>query len=236
MKKDEIKLKGTKDGVEVYLDTRVDAEELIQDLDAFLAEKQDFFAGTKIDVFRIIGNHFSEEQKQKLASVAQARVACGTIDFMSMDDFRSHRFDEKKNAPRSRRRAASAVQEAQPSESGKAAHKFKDVPTRYVEGTIRSGDSVSFDGNIVVLGDVNAGAEIQASGSVFVLGTLRGTAHAGCQGDENAFIYALCMIPLQIRIAHIIAKAPDGKQKVLLRPEIARIYEDCISIEPAANL
>ena len=62
MKKDEIKLKGTKDGVEVYLDTRVDAEELIQDLDAFLAEKQDFFAGTKIDVFRIIGNHFSEAE------------------------------------------------------------------------------------------------------------------------------------------------------------------------------
>lgn len=41
MKKDEIKLKGTKDGVEVYLDTRVDAEELIRDLDAFLL-KSDF--------------------------------------------------------------------------------------------------------------------------------------------------------------------------------------------------
>lgn len=236
MKKDEIKLKGTKDGVEVYLDTRVDAEELIRDLDAFLAEKQDFFAGTKIEVFRIIGNHFSEEEKQQLAAVAQARVVCGAIDFMSMDDFRSHRFDEKKNAPRSRRRTPSATPEIPPVDSGKVSHKFRDVPTRYVEGTIRSGDSVHFDGNVVVLGDVNAGAEIQASGSVFVLGTLRGTAHAGCEGDESAFIYALCMIPLQIRIAHIIAKSPDGKQKVILRPEIARIYEDCISIEPAANL
>ena len=236
MKKDGIKMKGTKEGVDVYLDTHLDQEELVRDLDAFLEEKHDFFADTKVGVFRIIGNHFSDEAKALLTEVAKKRVVCGAVDFMSMDDFRSHGFGARKNPSRStRKREEEAPQAVFAAEEGKLAHKFTDVPTRYVEGTIRSGDKVQFDGNVVVYGDVNAGAQIEAGGSVYVLGTLRGTAHAGCNGDVNAFIFALCMIPLQIRIAHMIAKSPDGKQKPALRPEIARICDDYISVEPAVH-
>ena len=231
MENSDIKLKGTKDGVDIYLDSRLDDEKLFGTYKVFLKEREDFFKGTRLNTVKLVGNHFSEEQKQKLAEITREYVDCANVDYMTMDDFRSHPFVRKSESTRSSRRRKDAEQE-----SARPCHKSQDIPTRYVDGTVRSGDTVEYDGNIVVIGDVNAGAVLKARGSIFVLGTLRGTAHAGCEGDESAYIYALCMVPLQIRIAHIIAKSPDGKPKLAIRPEIARISGEFISIESAVNI
>lgn len=231
MENSDIKLKGTKDGVDIYIDSRHGDEELYKIYDEFLNDHKDFFKDTKLNKAKLVGNRFSDEQKQNLSEITKKYIDCANVDFMTMDDFRSHPFVRKEEQKRPRRRRS----EEQVS-STVICHKAVDIPTRYVDGTVRSGDMVEFDGNVVIVGDVNAGAEIKASGSIFVLGTLRGTAHAGCYGDTDAYIYALCMIPLQIRIAHIIAKSPDGKQKIVLRPEIAKISEEFISIESAVNI
>lgn len=231
MENSDIKLKGTKDGVDIYLDSRLEDEQLFKMYTDFLREREDFFSGTRLNTVKIVGNHFTEEQKQKLAEITREFVDCANVDYMTMDDFRSHPFVRKDEGRRSSRRRKESE-----SENSRICHKSIDIPTRYVEGTIRSGDTVEYDGNIVVIGDVNAGAVLKAKGSIFVLGTLRGMAHAGCEGDENAYIYALCMVPLQIRIAHIIAKSPDGKPKLAIRPEIARISGEFISIESAVNI
>lgn len=82
--------------------------------------------------------------------------------------------------------------------------------TAMIRRTLRSGQRVKFDGNVVVLGDVNPGAEIIASGSVVVLGALRGVVHAGASGDELATVVALTLLPTQIRIASCITRPPDG--------------------------
>lgn len=231
MENSDIKLKGTKEGVDIYLDSRLENEQLFDTYKEFLKSREDFFKGTTLNKVKLVGNHFTEEQKQKLAEITREFVTCSAVDYMTMDDFRSHPFVRKEEGKRSSRRRKSTELE-----NSRACHKSVDVPTRYVDGTVRSGDTVEYDGNIVVVGDVNAGAVLKARGSIFVLGTLRGTAHAGCEGDENAYIYALCMIPLQIRIAHIIAKSPDGKPKIAVRPEIARISGEFISIESAVNI
>ncbi len=54
----------------------------------------------------------------------------------------------------------------------------------FLQQTLRSGNSIHFPGHVTVLGDINPGAEIIAGGSIIVWGRLRGTAHAGAQGDE----------------------------------------------------
>ena len=46
--------------------------------------------------------------------------------------------------------------------------------TLLVKRTIRSGQTVRFEGNIVILGDVNPGAEIVAAGDIVVMGHFRG--------------------------------------------------------------
>jgi septum site-determining protein MinC len=60
-----------------------------------------------------------------------------------------------------------------------------------VQRTLRSGFKVSYQGHVVVIGDVNPGAEIVAGGSVVVWGRLRGVVHAGAEGNEKAVVCAL---------------------------------------------
>lgn len=83
------------------------------------------------------------------------------------------------------------------------------LPTLYLRKTIRSGQSISSDGNIVVIGDVNPGAEIIAKGDITVWGILGGIAHAGHGGNNYARIRALKLNPVQIRIGEIFARRPD---------------------------
>ena len=64
----------------------------------------------------------------------------------------------------------------------------ENLPTVYIRRTIRSGQSISSDGNIVIVGDVNPGAEIIAKGDVTVWGILAGIVHAGSEGNNFARI------------------------------------------------
>ena len=85
----------------------------------------------------------------------------------------------------------------------------ESLPTLYLRKTIRSGQSISSDGNIVVIGDVNPGAEIIAKGDITVWGILGGIAHAGSAGNNYAKIRALKLNPVQIRIGEVFARRPD---------------------------
>lgn len=83
------------------------------------------------------------------------------------------------------------------------------LPTLYLRKTIRSGQSISSDGNIVIIGDVNPGSEIIAKGDITVWGILGGIAHAGSDGNNYAKIRALKLNPVQIRIGEVFARRPD---------------------------
>jgi septum site-determining protein MinC len=76
-------------------------------------------------------------------------------------------------------------------------------------GTLRAGDHLQVSGSLLVLGDVNPGARVSAVGDVRVWGRLRGSAHAGSQGDRSARIVALQLRPLQLRIADAVARGPE---------------------------
>lgn len=80
-------------------------------------------------------------------------------------------------------------------------------------GTVRAGQQLLFEGDVVVIGDVNPGGEIQATGDIYIFGRLRGTAHAGYGGNESAVIAASEFAPMQVRIADVVSRAPevDGK-------------------------
>ena len=102
--------------------------------------------------------------------------------------------------------------------------------TLYHHGTLRGGRSLQQVGTIVVVGDVNPGAEIVATGDIVVFGALRGTAHAGAQGDASARVYALELAPTQLRIAALIATGDDARRK--REPEVAFVQGERIAIAP----
>ncbi|WMM23554.1 septum site-determining protein MinC [Tissierella sp. MB52-C2] len=104
--------------------------------------------------------------------------------------------------------------------------------TRFINGTLRSGQTIDYDGNIVIIGDVNPGALIQAKGNIIVLGTIRGVAHAGIGGNFNAIVAAYNLQPMQLRIGDIIARPPDKELEIYKVPEVAKIKEGEVIIEP----
>ena len=73
--------------------------------------------------------------------------------------------------------------------------------TKFLRKSLRSGQKVEFEGSVVILGDVNDGAEVIAEDNIIVLGALRGMAHAGAKGNEEAIIAARLIDSPQIRIA-----------------------------------
>lgn len=101
---------------------------------------------------------------------------------------------------------------------------------------MRAGQRITYDGSVIVLGDVNAGAEIVAAGDVLVFGNLRGIVHAGARGDETARVCAWRLQPVQLRIGRIIARPPDGDLEEALAPEMASVSEGRVVIERVARL
>jgi septum site-determining protein MinC len=98
-----------------------------------------------------------------------------------------------------------------------------------VRRTLRSGHNISYFGHVIVVGDVNPGAEIVAGGNIVVWGHLRGTVHAGADGNKNAMIYALDMSPTQLRIADQISVMQPKKKKS--GPEVARLLDNRVIAE-----
>ncbi|MCK8815873.1 septum site-determining protein MinC [Natroniella sulfidigena] len=103
--------------------------------------------------------------------------------------------------------------------------------TLLIKRTIRSGQSVSFAGNIVIQGDVNPSAEVIAGGDIVVMGVIRGIAHCGANGKRDATISAFRLEPTQLRIANQISRAPDGFVSSPDTPEIAYIKDGQIEID-----
>ena len=98
-----------------------------------------------------------------------------------------------------------------------------------VKRTLRSGNSISFPGHVIIIGDVNPGAEIIAGGDIIVWGRLKGTVHAGASGDEDAIVCALELTPTQLRISEEISVTPP--QKGTPRPEVAHIKDGKVTAE-----
>ena len=87
---------------------------------------------------------------------------------------------------------------------------------------------------MLICGNVNPGAQVIAGGSIDIRGTCRGFVHAGAFGDKTAFVVADRLMPVQIRIADLIARAPDEDVKAS-QAERAMIKDNMIIFEPVAR-
>lgn len=106
----------------------------------------------------------------------------------------------------------------------------ENLKTLFFRGTVRSGNTLQSQGHLVVIGDVNEGSELYATGNIVVVGALRGMAHAGCEGDESAFIMANKLLSNQIRISKHISIRTDEQSKVK-NLKLAEIIDDNIVIK-----
>ena len=103
-----------------------------------------------------------------------------------------------------------------------------------INHTVRGGQEVKANCSVMIFGNVNPGAQVIAGGSIDVRGTCRGFVHAGAFGDKTACVVADKLMPAQIRIADLIARAPDEDVKVS-QAERAMIKGNQIIFEPVAR-
>lgn len=105
---------------------------------------------------------------------------------------------------------------------------------QFYKGTLRSGQVLESESSIIILGDVNPGGKVIAKGNVVVLGSLKGNIYAGSDGNEDAFVVAVDMDPMQIKIGDVIARCSDGSAMAKSKsyePKIAYVLEGNIYIE-----
>lgn len=219
-----VTFKGTRHGIALVLQAEAEFSAVLAELREKLAKAGDFFAGAAVTV--TVGRPLAPaeatdliqvlcvEHGLRLAGVANPAAPPAPAGHAALAEAR-------RIAPAGRR-------------SPSRPEDPKQEETLLVRRTVRSGQRITFDGNVVILGDLNPGGEVVASGDIIVLGTLRGTAHAGASGNTAAVVTALRLIPTQLRIAHLITRAPDGKVTAPGTPETARIKDEAVVVQELA--
>ncbi len=129
---------------------------------------------------------------------------------------------EKPDTPPTTLSAQPAVKTPPPVPTGN-----KDI---IIRRNLRSGQKLHSEGSVVIWGDVHESAEITAAGDIIILGTLSGIAHAGYYGNDNSIVFALNLVPGQIRIGNKISRASDDQAKRPY-PEIAFLENGSICVQ-----
>jgi septum site-determining protein MinC len=216
-----MEIKGIKDGILVNLENR-DWSDIKGELIKQIEDKKEFFLGARL-ILDVGNNILRAKELSELRDIlAEKGVILAGISSLSLVTQESARvLGFKTDLKVSKAKSNHTIRPLDTLLEGE--------PAVMIHRTMRSGFKVAYHGHVVVLGDVNPGAEIIASGSVVVWGRLRGTVHAGAEGDENAVICALDLSPMQLRIASKVATTPNDDEKP--QPEIASIKDDQIIAE-----
>ena len=208
-----VMFKGTKNGINILLQQDIPFSELKVLFEKKVIESAKFFEGVKTSI-AFQGRTLSQEEETSLLDIITEHT---TMNITFIRDGKKE--DNTQTIP----------------EGVTLPDDMKQYYiTKYHKGSIRSGQCLTFDGSVVVIGDVNPGGEIKASGNIIILGQLKGIAHAGCNGMTDAFVSALYMIPVQLRIADIITRFPEENKKGPKPPEFAYIEEGQIYVMPLA--
>ncbi len=228
-----VEFKGIKEGILLQLDAELEFSEIIQKLKEKIQKSGDFFKGAYI--VGIDGRTASRSEKAQIELLLKEE---GEIFVKSLDLYvkpvskgtAKNTLKVESVSDTTDTKVISTPQENLPANENSIFEGLKEGPTQFVRGTMRSGRSVVYKGNVVVLGDVNPGAEIIADGNIVVMGHLRGVAHAGANGNPKAYVCANQLNPTQLRIAKLITRPPEEVSGS--DPEIALIKDDMIVIEP----
>ena len=210
--KDTVVMKGTKSGIILVLKPEADFEEI----KAQVAEKFKTaanFLGQAEKALAFQGKVLTDEQKMELVRIIQENCMLSIVCLIENDEEQERAF---KQALEKNRAAAPDASTGQ-----------------FFKGNLRSGQVLDVETSIIIIGDVKAGAKVVSRGNVIILGSLKGNVYAGSSGNENAFVVALDMDPMQIRIADTIARSPDKKVRSRKKEtKIAFLEEGNIYIEP----
>ncbi|MFB4166608.1 septum site-determining protein MinC [Virgibacillus sp. JSM 102003] len=180
-RKQMITIKGTKDGLTLFIEDQGSFEAVMDELSDKLAENNPKQDEPVVSVTVKLGNRYlNDQQKEQLSEL----IGNKNRFFIQSFDSEVIRRDEALNWK-------------------------EDSDIKSINRIVRSGQVLEIVGDLLLIGDVNPGGKVVTTGNIFIMGSLRGIAHAGLNGDREAVIAASYMKPSQLRIADYISRAPD---------------------------
>ncbi len=217
-----VTFKGTVNGLTIIIKPEAGFEEIVDSMRLKIENAGKFFRGAKLAV-KYRGRELNETEKNQLYDLLKKESGATILSF---DE---EIFDNSSTS------VQGAITGSERNNQIKKYMYFKGIEegqTKFYRGTVRSGQLITFDGNLVILGDVNPGAIIEATGNIVVMGLLRGVVHAGSDGNKDAIVAALGLNPTQLRIADIITRPPDEKGAGANQvPELAYVKGDMLYVE-----
>jgi septum site-determining protein MinC len=205
-------IKGNKYGIVLKMDPQTEFEQLKADIADKFKEAGKFFQDAKMAI-SFEGRTLTEEEEREVLDVISKNSEVNIVCIIDSDSIKEQYFKK-------------TVEEKLAELSSHTGQFYK--------GTLRSGQIIESENSIIVLGDVNPGAKVISKGNVVVLGSLKGTVYAGGAGNSSAFVVALEMDPMQIRIGDVIARSSDSPKKNAesdKQPKIAFVEDENIYIE-----
>ena len=178
-----VTIKGTKDGLTLHLDDTCSYEDLKSELDRKISTSSQTQEENRFITVKVeVGNRYLTQTQQ----------------------------EELKDLIRQKRHLIVDEIETNVVTRVEAEQLWQEKQIVSVARMIRSGQVVEVPGDLLLIGDVNPGGTVKATGNIFIMGALKGIAHAGCNGDDEAVIAASVMRPSQLRISDCINRAPDN--------------------------
>lgn len=228
-----IAIKGTRNGLLLTLEPETPFSELLHALADRLAEAPAFFRGASLSVDTSRRMLRISERVQLEDLLAHYQMSVMPLEQTTRTRKLPQR--EAKTVVLQSLETPGETPAAPPSPEPESVRDPRaSADTLFLRRTLRSGQAIHHPSNVVVLGDVNHGAEIVAGGDIIVWGVLRGMVHAGYPENEQALVCALQLSPVQLRIAHLLSRPPEGFESQA-KPEVASIKREQIVVETWAN-
>ncbi len=218
-----IMFKGDRLGLKIIIDKDLTFDEIKEEMSNKISSVKKLFGDAKTGI-TFMGKELSDEETKILVDIL-CKECNLEVDF-TVDEIYVKKFLTAQP------QATSLPPLEQVKERVDRVFSEKENNTLYHKGSLRSGASIKHSGSIVVLGDVNAGAEIIAEGNVLILGNAKGLIQAGCTGNSKCFVFALNLLPTQLRIGEMIAFLPkeEKRGKGDFKPQVAYIDDGKIFV------
>lgn len=205
-------IKQNRYGMELVLDNKISFEELLEAIIEKFQISGNFFKDIKVAV-SFKGRKLSEKEMIRIVDTIMENTTIQIVSIMDHDSELEKRMQarmDEYNHAMTKQSLGMVHQQIEMTEEMYAQYAMEqNCNAEFYKGNLRSGQVLECAASVTLIGDVNPGAKIISEGNIVVLGALKGNAHAGVNGNDNCFIFALDMNPIQLQIGQYYAKSPD---------------------------